>query len=89
MSQVASLAQTSMVGRLEYESLNIMDFLEWIHFNWRPLVKYAPKLSIIVNGSYHFHFLSSNHNERILSKPWIIGEGLLVLGMWHMNFNLE
>lgn len=87
MDMVEGLVVRFLIFHLEYISLSHIEFLEWIHAQWKPLVGYCPKLIILVNGWYCFHFLSVEDSAFILTTTWITMNGSLVLSRWHTTFH--
>ena len=82
MEKFLSLSVRSPVGSLEYFHMDKEGWIVWIAKMWKPLLDYAPIVSHLSNGWVVFLFLEETDVAKILTRPWLIDKGSLVLWRW-------
>ena len=75
------------MGRFEYIRLGRAEILDWIRVIWKPLIKSISRVILVANHWIIFQFLSEEDREIIEIHFWVIGQGSLVLGGWHVGFD--
>jgi len=78
-----------MVGRIENFSPNMIVVMDWIKYFWKPILRHCPRVVVLLNGWWIFHFLLVADCEVSSRSSWMIGRGSLVLSGWHVDFNPE
>lgn len=86
-AKVVGLIDCALVGRIEHIKINYAMLNDWVKDYWKPILKYLPRFSFMVNGWIIFHLLSVADRQKIEQGIWIIGSGSLVLTRWYIGFN--
>ena len=55
--RVASLQRRVVIGRWMFPDNSEVDTTAWIKKHWSPIIGYAPKVNILINGWFFFHFM--------------------------------
>jgi len=85
--KIQHLSESALVGRLENTKVTFEAMRDWLNSYWRPILKYKPLFTTLVNGWFIFHLLNSKDRDMIAQKTWLIGRGSLVLQKWTVGFN--
>lgn len=63
---------------MEHTKVSDAFIKSWIVEHWKPLLKYTPLFSSLVNAWFIFHFLLVGDMELIFDCLWLIGKGSTV-----------
>jgi len=85
--RVTSLAKRALVGKFYYLKMNKIRLDRWVQDYWKPILGYSPRISQLSNQWLIFHFLSEEDLQQILSTPWILDRGVLMLKQWTPGFH--
>jgi hypothetical protein len=85
--RVTSLAKRALVGRFFYLKMQNTRLDRWVQDCWKPILGYCPRINHLSNHWLIFHFLSEDDLQQILSTPWILDRGVLMLKRWTPGFH--
>ena len=57
LTRVASLQKRAVIGRWMFPDNKEVDTAVWIKQHWSPIIGYAPKVSLLINGWFSFYFM--------------------------------
>jgi hypothetical protein len=58
MDRVASLSKRALVEKFYYMKMHKARLTSWLQDFWKPILGYCPRVSLLSNHWYIFHFLS-------------------------------
>lgn len=59
----------------------------WVETWWMSILKYRPKVTMLLNAWFYFHFLYYEDAACIVARLWVKGREFLSLQRWHDRFN--
>jgi len=79
LEETCSLALCALVGRLSYRVRSGPFLEDWVHLTWALLLGYTPEVVTLTRGWFFFLFKTLEDSEKVLSRNWIVKEGILML----------
>lgn len=65
---IASLQKWVVMGRWLFPENLDFDTSSWIGNQWKPIIGYIPKVSILINGWFSVHFMDDKDVFKIISR---------------------
>ena len=87
MDRVSILSKRALVSKLFYAKVPKARLSVWIQDFWKPVLGYCSRVSLVSNHWFIFHFMSEEYLLKILSSPWILNRGFLMLKRWAPSFS--
>lgn len=69
--KVAGLSKRAVVDRWEFTDMGGLKMKDLVATHWEPIPLYKPKISMLLNNWYCFHFLHPEDAAKILDFPWV------------------
>ena len=66
--RVARLQKRVVIGRWMFPENTDFDTNTWISKHWKPIIRYTPKVSDLINGWFCVHFMDDNDVFKIDSR---------------------
>jgi hypothetical protein len=77
--RMSSLATKALVGKFYYIKMTKARLKKWISTEWKQVLGYCPRFSLLSNFWIIFHFLSEEDLNKVSKKTWVIDRGVLMM----------